>query len=229
MTRSTALCVLALAGAASPAIAQLAGNAQLTSTPAAGGQFNNAIVVHDTGTTTIGTFWYSWIPGENFMPSMPTNITSPTGWNAQVYVFGGPTYSIEWYTYDPSAYVPAGGQLSGFGYTGTMDAAALQQPAGNDLRYYITDSYFYQTQAFSDPGLLFRVGVVTGGSHCGSADFNCDGDIGTDGDIEAFFACLSGTCPAAPCASNADFNADGDVGTDADIESFFRVLAGGPC
>ncbi len=64
---------------------------------------------------------------------------------------------------------------------------------------------------------------------CGSADFNCDGDIGTDADIESFFACLAGNCPAAPCTSSADFNHDGDIGTDADIESFFRVLAGGPC
>jgi probable HAF family extracellular repeat protein len=60
-----------------------------------------------------------------------------------------------------------------------------------------------------------------------TADFNGDGDVGTDGDIEAFFACLGGSCCAA-CAS-ADFNGDGDVGTDADIESFFRVLAGGAC
>jgi autotransporter-associated beta strand protein len=64
---------------------------------------------------------------------------------------------------------------------------------------------------------------------CGSADFNCDGDVGTDSDIESFFACLAGTCPPAPCTSSADFNADGDVGTDADIEAFFRVLAGGTC
>jgi hypothetical protein len=64
---------------------------------------------------------------------------------------------------------------------------------------------------------------------CGSPDFNCDGDVGTDADIESFFACIAGTCPAAPCTSTADFNNDGDVGTDADIETFFRVLAGGPC
>jgi hypothetical protein len=64
---------------------------------------------------------------------------------------------------------------------------------------------------------------------CGSADFNCDGDTGTDADIEAFFACIAGTCPAAPCTSTADFNGDGDVGTDADIEAFFRVLSGGTC
>jgi hypothetical protein len=62
---------------------------------------------------------------------------------------------------------------------------------------------------------------------CGSADFNNDGDIGTDADIEAFFACLAGNCCAA-CGS-VDFNFDGDIGTDADIEAFFRVLAGGNC
>jgi hypothetical protein len=64
---------------------------------------------------------------------------------------------------------------------------------------------------------------------CGSADFNCDGDTGTDADIESFFACIAGTCPPPPCPSTADFNGDGDVGTDADIEAFFRVLAGGAC
>jgi hypothetical protein len=61
-------------------------------------------------------------------------------------------------------------------------------------------------------------------AQCGSADFNCDGDIGTDGDIEAFFAALAGNGPG-----DTDFNRDGDAGTDADIEAFFRVLAGNPC
>jgi hypothetical protein len=60
-----------------------------------------------------------------------------------------------------------------------------------------------------------------------SPDFNGDGDNGTDADIEAFFACLAGTCCTA--CGPADFNGDGDVATDADIESFFRVLAGGGC
>jgi hypothetical protein len=64
---------------------------------------------------------------------------------------------------------------------------------------------------------------------CGDADFNEDGDVGTDADIEAFFACLSGSCCATCYDGGADFNGDGDVGTDADIESFFRVLGGGPC
>jgi hypothetical protein len=64
---------------------------------------------------------------------------------------------------------------------------------------------------------------------CGSADFNGDGDLGTDADIAAFFDCLGGGCCATCDSHGADFNGDGDLGTDADIESFFRVLGGGPC
>jgi hypothetical protein len=60
-----------------------------------------------------------------------------------------------------------------------------------------------------------------------TSDFDNDGDSGTDADIEAFFACLAGTC--CPTCGTADFNNDGDTGTDADIEAFFRVLAGGTC
>jgi hypothetical protein len=74
----------------------------------------------------------------------------------------------------------------------------------------------------ADPGCCAR-------PRCGTADFDNDGDIGTDADIDAFFACLGGNCCAQCWSGGADFNGDGDVGTDADIESFFRVLAGGPC
>jgi hypothetical protein len=62
---------------------------------------------------------------------------------------------------------------------------------------------------------------------CGSADFNHDGDTGTDADIEAFFACIAGAC--CPACGSADFNGDGDVATDSDIEAFFRILGGGSC
>jgi hypothetical protein len=71
--------------------------------------------------------------------------------------------------------------------------------------------------------------TVTSCTNCGTSDFNGDGYFGTDADIEAFFACLGGSCCAECYEGGSDFNADGDFGTDADIESFFRVLGGGPC
>jgi hypothetical protein len=58
----------------------------------------------------------------------------------------------------------------------------------------------------------------------GSADFDNDGDTGTDADVDAFFACLGGNC-CGTCGS-ADFDGDGDVGTDEDIEVFYRTLGG---
>lgn len=61
-----------------------------------------------------------------------------------------------------------------------------------------------------------------------TADFNHDGDVGTDADIEAFFSCLAGRC-CTTCPVSADFDSDSDVGTDQDIEAFFRVLAGAAC
>jgi hypothetical protein len=76
---------------------------------------------------------------------------------------------------------------------------------------------------------LVRGFVVRIPTWCGTADFNGDGDSGTDADIEAFFACLAGSCCPTCWSQGADFDGDGDSGTDADIESFFRVLAGHAC
>ena len=118
-------------------------------------------------------------------------------------------YDVDWYS------INCGGETSdgsGFDLSSTIGqpAAGVLSAGGFEL------SSGYWTTV--DPP-----------AHYGSADFNCNRDISTDLDIKAFFACLSGTCPGAPCPSTADFNADGDTGTDADIESFFRVLAGGNC
>jgi hypothetical protein len=69
--------------------------------------------------------------------------------------------------------------------------------------------------------------VPVPGAGCGSADFNGDGDEGTDADIAAFFACISGQC--CPTCGGPDFNGDCDPATDADIVAFFHALGGGSC
>jgi hypothetical protein len=88
-------------------------------------------------------------------------------------------------------------------------------------------SFFRFKDGLGNMGGPYRIGIrglCTETFNC--ADFNCDGDVGTDADVADFFACLSGTCPPPPCTNSADFNHDGDVGTDADIFAFFRALAG---
>jgi probable HAF family extracellular repeat protein len=115
------------------------------------------------------------------------------------------------------------------------DAASFLSARGVDLSGWTLEYIYGMTP---DGRILVGGGIHTTPSGtqeeafavylpCGDADFNGDGASGTDADIEAFFACISGNC--CPTCGSADFNGDGAVGTDADIESFFRVLAGGNC
>ena len=104
---------------------------------------------------------------------------------------------------------------------------ALEQTA-TDLGDTGWDQYFGHGLVNADAALAHLRGVLGGGT-CGIADFNGDGDSGTDADIEAFFQCLGGSCCPTCFSGGSDFNGDGDAGTDADIEAFFRVLAGGTC
>jgi glucose/arabinose dehydrogenase len=112
-------------------------------------------------------------------------------------------------------------------YAGSGKGSVVGIAAGPDGLYF-TDLYKdLNYVGASDRGAnIWRIRYAPSRPCC-TPDFNGDGDVGTDADIEAFFACLAGSC-CATCGS-ADFNNDGDVGTDSDIESFFRVLAGGSC
>jgi probable HAF family extracellular repeat protein len=120
--------------------------------------------------------------------------------------------------------------------TGAVDLGSFLASHGADMTGWsaIFGAYGVSADGSRIVGLGTYNGVTTAfvatiPSLCGSADFNCDGAVGTDADIEAFFDCIAGTCPPPPCTNNADFNADGAIATDADIDAFFRVLGGGPC
>jgi hypothetical protein len=110
----------------------------------------------------------------------------------------------------------------------TFASLGLTPSSQVKLRFTAQDNIGAVVEAAIDDILVYQY-VCTPPSGCDSADFDCDGDVGTDADIQAFFACVAGNCPAPPCTNSSDFNHDGDLGTDADIEAFFRVLGGGPC
>ncbi|HYE62811.1 MAG TPA: hypothetical protein VD997_12515 [Phycisphaerales bacterium] len=98
---------------------------------------------------------------------------------------------------------------------GFSSLSAPQLPGGRALQTSVT------------PTAVVLEVVAGGANPCWTADFNGDGNVGTDQDIETFFACIGGHC-CATCG-DADFNADGDTATDQDIEAFFRVLGGAAC
>lgn len=151
--------VVTLALPAAAAQAQLAGSALLNNAPMGGGQYSNTISITNSGSTTIGTFWFAWIPGLDFLPSLPTNITSPAGWTASVNHTAG--YSIEWTATSPASYLAAGGDLSGFGFRSADSASVLSNLTPVYTRpYQTTESFFYSDGPLVGSSLDFVVTVV---------------------------------------------------------------------
>jgi hypothetical protein len=183
--------------------------------------------------------WARWATGRPQVTGHPADATLDVGETLELEATPTPGYAelpsgveFRWLRNGlPLVDGPAGGSVGG----GTVTGAAGVLTATRALRLSITgaqhsDSGRYQLRLSRSCGSgTSAAALVTVGSACGSADFNGDGDSAGDADIEAFFACIAGSCCPACWHSGADFNADGDAATDADIESFFRVLAGGEC
>jgi hypothetical protein len=130
-------------------------------------------------------------------------------------------HAATWFVHADAAGSGTGGSWAD-AFTTLQPALAAAQ-AGDDIAGQARIARFHTPPATVDMG-AYELQPPRG-----TADFNGDGDPGADQDIEAFFACLSGSCCPACNPGGADFNGDGDGGTDADIESFFLVLAGGHC
>ncbi len=72
--------VLAAAFSASPALAGPLNAVGVMSATPDGADWDYTIKLTNTGTVDIGTFWYSWMPGQGYLPSAPISMTPPTGW-----------------------------------------------------------------------------------------------------------------------------------------------------
>ncbi len=156
--------------------------------------------------------------------NQPDTITRPTGASANFFVgYTGTSIGATYIWRRNGAIVsngagPGGSTISG-ATTASLTISSLSAANAGNYQVFISNSCGSASSSIAT--------LTVTPPPCGSADFNGDGDIGTDADIEAFFACLGGAC-CRTCGT-ADFNGDGDVGTDADIEAFFRVLSGGAC
>jgi hypothetical protein len=158
-----------------------------------------------------GTFCHSGDPYEN-------TATNPAEWAATVSPGSGIAWACTPYAQNVNANAVRWGTLYNFRFTTGVPP---------DADGSVTIGLFKPPSAGST---ATSVAVRAPSPRmCGTADFDGDGDSGTDADIGAFFACLAGNCCVSCDPRGADFNGDGDVATDADIESFFRVLAGGAC
>jgi len=146
------------AAAASPPVA----SATIT-TVSTGPTNSYALTLTDTAgsPSPIGTFWFAWIPGQDYLDTSPLSVTDPTGWTDNITHGGaGDGYAIQWIASSSADDVTIGSSLSGFGFTSTDSPASVY---GNSAFFPTTPvrtSFTYDAAPFSDSGDRFLVTVV---------------------------------------------------------------------
>lgn len=140
-----------------PAMATEMATATVTGTSAGAGVYNYDITVNDTGTTPVGTFWFSWVPGAGFLSPAPSAYGSPAGWTEKTTNAGA---AIQWTT--TTDLLSAGSSLSGFDFTSTETP---QQLMANVTSGKFTDPatvfYIYAGAPLADAGYTSVATVTT--------------------------------------------------------------------
>ena len=122
---------------------------------------NNNSSLPATSTNTIGTFWFAWIPGQDYLKTSPLTVSVPSGWTYSI--TGGSAndgYAIRWVASNSASYVSAGNSLTGFGFTSNDAPASV---FGNSFYFPSTPvltSFVYEGAPFSDGGNQFVASAV---------------------------------------------------------------------
>lgn len=152
---------LALACAAAPAVAAENASATIASQQLSATSWQYSITLDDIGTTPLGTLWFAWVPGEDFMPTAPSGIDSPTGWTAKVTHAGAADgYAIQWKATTPAGLLAPGQSLGGFSFDSATSPDAMMGDSPFFAGVPVTTSFVYQGAPFSDAGVKFAVSSV---------------------------------------------------------------------
>jgi hypothetical protein len=159
------ICVVGIVLAASGVIAAPAGaapvppiaSATITSAPD-GSDFDYTIKLTDTSgsPSPIGTFWFGWIPGADFMATKPISEVAPAGWSTNAITGGGAGdgYAIRWEANSTATAITPGQSLT-FSF---VSADSPSQLMGDSIFYPgtpVPTSYTYSGKPFSDAGDRF--------------------------------------------------------------------------
>ena len=135
-----------------------------------GTSYDYTITLTNTAASTVnvGTFWFAWVPGEDFLKTPPISVTTPTGWVAAItHVPNVDTngYAIQWVAggsgaaFNPALAIAPGNSLT-FGFRSTDIPAEV---FGNSLFFNnppVLTSFVYQNAPFSGESLQFIVRAV---------------------------------------------------------------------
>ena len=126
------------------------------------GVYTYNVTVQDSASSTlpIGTYWFAWVPGKDFLTTPPASIVTPAGWTANV-THGGATdgYAIQWIAGSAAADVTAGNSL-GFSFTSVDPPSSVFGNSSAFPTFLTTTSVAYEGAPFSDSGATFAATVV---------------------------------------------------------------------
>ena len=194
-----------------------------TGTPASP-VYHYDIQVTDTGTTNIGTFWFAWIPGEDFLPSVPSAVSNPTGWGNTLTGSENSTdgTAIEWVA--SSHAITPGNTLGGFDFTTTDSPTVLAGLAPSHPSEPVTTTFIYAGGPFSDAGFQFVVTppVTTAASTTSLVSSAPSATSGTPITFTATVASVSGSGPTP--TGTVSFSQDGSALGTANVGSNGRAV-----
>ena len=124
--------------------------------------YDYSLTLNNTGTTTVGTFWFGWVPGGDFLNPLPTSVLAPAGWTDGLFTNASDTgNSIRWVT--TASLLQPGQSLSGFSFESTETPNQLlgQVPSGVGAGDPILTSFVYPNAPLADPGDQFVATAVT--------------------------------------------------------------------
>jgi uncharacterized protein YjdB len=134
----------------------------ISSTPN-GANFDYTITLTNSNSSNagIGTFWYAWVPGQDYLATNPVSVTPPTGWTDNITNMGaGDGYAIQYLANSSAYYVQPGSSLN-FLFTSADTPASVE----GDSKFYpgtpVGTSFVYPTGPFSDSGHQFVVKALS--------------------------------------------------------------------
>jgi hypothetical protein len=144
--------LIAAAACTAPAFGAEIATVTYTSTPLNPTTWEYDLTLDDTGTTNVGTLWFAWVPGEDFMPAQPSNVLNPANWTPTITGGGaGDGYAVRWVAGGGSAITP-GNSVAGFSFDSATTPAQMAGLSAFFNNPPVTTATVYSGQPFSDPG-----------------------------------------------------------------------------
>jgi hypothetical protein len=139
-------------------LATITPSAVINSTPD-GADFDYTITLTNSSASTsgIGTFWYAWIPGEDFLAHKPISVTPPSGWSDLITNMGpSDGFAIQYTASSSASYLQPGKSLN-FMFKSADTPASVNGKSVFFPTTPVGTSFVYPQGPFSDAGHQFVV------------------------------------------------------------------------